>query len=68
MGTTQQYMHDHFFNPLDVPKPMGRDLFNNDLVEGDDVYEYEKGYFLISKLTKGQKDMAKAMKLKKVVL
>lgn len=68
MDARQQYMNDHFFNPLNEPKPMGRDLFNNDLVEGNVVYQSEKGYFLIDKLTKGQKDMADAMNLQKVVL
>ncbi len=61
-------MHDHFFNPLDEPKPMGVDLLGNALIEHDEVYQTAEGVFLISELSKPQKEMAKAMKLRKVEL
>lgn len=68
MTTQEQYMHDHFFNPLTEPKSMGNDLFGNALIEDDEVFETSEGVFLISALTKSQKEMAKVLHLKKAVL
>lgn len=68
MTSKEQYLHDHFFNPLDEPKTMGTDLLGNALVENDEVYKSDEGVFLISALTKAQKEMANVMKLKKAVL
>lgn len=68
MTSKKQYMHDHFFNPLDEPKSMGVDLLGNALIEHDEVYKAEDGFFLISALTKAQKEIAKALKLRKVEL
>ncbi|MCM0601495.1 hypothetical protein, partial [Periweissella ghanensis] len=64
----EQYLSNHFFNPLDEPKTMGVDLLGNSLIEGDEVYKAEKGLLLVSALTKGQKEMAKALELRKVAL
>ncbi|KRN77241.1 hypothetical protein [Weissella minor] len=68
MTSKEQYLHDHFFNPLDEPKTMGTDLLGHALIENDEVYKSDEGVFLISALTKAQKEMAKVMKLKKAVL
>ncbi|WP_419154272.1 hypothetical protein [Weissella viridescens] len=68
MTSKEQYMHDHFFNPLDEPKSMGVDLLGNALIEHDSVYQTDEGVLLISALNKSQKEMAKALKLSKVEL
>lgn len=68
MTTQEQYMHDHFFNPLTESKSMGSDLLGNALIEDDEVYETNEGVLLISALNKSQKEMAKALHLKKAVL
>lgn len=62
------YMENNFFSAEKIKKPVGRDLFGYQLVEGDEVFVYPDKYLLIERMKKTQIELAKLMKLERRVL
>lgn len=62
------YMENNFFSAEKIKKPVGRDLYGYQLVEGDEVFVYKNKYLLIKELKKTNIELLKLMKLERKTL